>query len=191
MRFCSQCAAPVTRRIPAEDNRERFVCDECGTIHYQNPKNVTGCILEWEGRVLLCRRAIEPRLGFWTAPAGFMENGETLAQGAAREALEEAEARAEALNLLGVFNLPHISQVYVMFRGLLGDGIARAGHESLEVRLFEEREIPWDELAFPVIHEALERFFEDRRLGRPRMHMSDILRLPDRRIEIRRYDTLG
>lgn len=176
MKFCSECAKPVTQRIPDGDNRPRFVCDGCGTIHYSNPKIVTGCIPVWQDRILLCRRAIKPRHGYWTLPAGFMENGETCQQGAARETLEEAGAQVEIDALYSVFNLPHISQVYMVFRGHLPQPEFSAGEESLEVALFREDEIPWDELAFPVIAETLKLFFADRAAGEFRQHTGDIHR---------------
>jgi ADP-ribose pyrophosphatase YjhB (NUDIX family) len=185
--FCSQCGAKVVVRVPHGDHLPRYICDRCGTVHYQNPKLVTGCIAEWEGRVLLCRRAIEPRLGMWTLPAGFMENNETTAQAATRETREEANAELEDLRLYALFNLPHISQVYVMFRGGLKGGQASAGAESLEVDLFCEAQIPWDELAFPVICESLRLYFEDRRRGRFEMHMGDIVRGADRKVRIQHY----
>lgn len=181
MKYCSNCGAPVSRRIPPGDNLPRYVCDACQTIHYQNPKIVAGCIPEWEDKVLLCRRAIEPRYGLWTLPAGFMENGETTAQAAARETLEEANARVDRLSLYVLFNLPHINQVYLMFRGRLRDGRYSAGHESLEAALFTEREIPWQELAFPVIRETLRCYFDDRRAGVYRVHTGDIIPTPDRK----------
>jgi ADP-ribose pyrophosphatase YjhB (NUDIX family) len=165
MNFCSHCGQPVTLRIPDGDTLPRHVCDACGTIHYQNPKIVTGCIPEWEDKLLLCRRAIEPRHGLWTLPAGFMENGETTAEGAARETLEEALARVEIDRLYALFNIPHINQVYLMFRARLLDLNFAPGPESLEVALFREDEIPWRELAFPVVKETLERYFRDRARG--------------------------
>jgi ADP-ribose pyrophosphatase YjhB (NUDIX family) len=137
----------------------------CSTIHYQNPKIVVGCIPEWEQQILLCRRAIEPRYGFWTVPAGFMENGETSQQGAARETLEEACAKVEVGGLYTLFNLPRINQVYMLFRSRLLDLDFAAGDESLEVRLFDESEIPWDRLAFPVIKESLKLYYADRQSG--------------------------
>jgi ADP-ribose pyrophosphatase YjhB (NUDIX family) len=151
--------------IPDGDNRQRFVCTACGEIHYQNPKMVTGCIPEWEDKVLLCRRAIKPRYGRWTLPAGFMENEETVQEGAARETLEEANARVRVEQLYTTFNLPHISQVYLLFRAPLTDPGFSAGAESLEVALFREDEIPWGELAFPVVYETLKYYFQDRKQG--------------------------
>lgn len=174
MKFCSHCAGPLRVRIPAGDNLPRHVCEVCGTIHYQNPKIVAGSIPEWDDRILLCRRAIEPRAGLWTLPAGFMENGETTAEGAARETWEEAQARVEISGLYALFNIPHISQVYLMFRARMLTEDYGAGVESLEVELFREEQIPWDELAFPVVRETLLRYFEDRRRGEFRLHMDDI-----------------
>ena len=162
MKFCSQCGSPVTQRIPEGDSRLRFVCPQCQTIHYQNPRIIAGCLPVWEQQVLLCRRAIEPRRGFWTLPAGFMENGETLEQAAARETLEEACARVQGLQLYTLFDLPHINQVYMLFRAELVDLDFAAGEESLEVRLFDEQDIPWSELAFPTIGRTLECYFADR-----------------------------
>jgi ADP-ribose pyrophosphatase YjhB (NUDIX family) len=185
MKYCSQCGGTVTLRIPPGDTLPRFVCDACEAIHYQNPKIVAGCIAEWEGRVLLCRRAIEPRYGLWTLPAGFMENKETTAQAAARETLEEACAAVNGLALYGVFNLPHIDQVYIMFRGALADARVGAGLESLEAELFAEENIPWQQLAFPVVRVSLRLFLQDRRAGEFRVHTGDIMRGPDRRLDIK------
>ncbi len=178
MKFCSACGAPVERRIPAGDERERFVCPSCDTIHYQNPNIVTGCIPEWEDRILLCRRAIEPRRGLWTLPAGFMENGESTQQGAARETWEEARARVEVIELYSLFNLPHIDQVYLLFRARMLDTDFGPGPESLEVALFREDQIPWDELAFPVVAKTLKLYFADRHAGAYRLKLGDIERLP-------------
>lgn len=163
MKFCSQCGANVSLRIPSGDNRPRYVCDSCQTVHYQNPRIIAGCLPVWEGRILLCRRAIAPRQGFWTLPAGFMENGETLEQAAARETLEEACARVSGLQLYTLFDLPHISQLYVFFRAELADLDFAAGEESLEVQLFDESDIPWSELAFPTVGRTLECYLSDRR----------------------------
>lgn len=162
MKFCSQCGGLVTQRVPEGDNRLRFVCAQCQLIHYQNPRIVAGCLPVWGDQVLLCRRAIEPRRGYWTLPAGFMENGETMAQAAVRETLEEACARVKDLSLYTLFDLPHISQVYLFFRAELVDLDFAAGAESLEVRLFHESDIPWSELAFPTVGRTLECFFADR-----------------------------
>ncbi len=174
MNYCSYCASTVSLVIPEGDNLPRYVCDECGFIHYQNPKIVAGCIPMWNDKILLCRRAIEPRYGKWTLPAGFMENGETVAQAAARETVEEARARVVDLQLYGLFNIPHVNQVYIMFRGDLETPDFSAGPESLDVRLMTEHEIPWDELAFPVVRRTLTLFLEDRRRGSFGNHMFDI-----------------
>jgi ADP-ribose pyrophosphatase YjhB (NUDIX family) len=162
MNFCSHCGHPVALRIPAGDNRPRYVCEECGLVHYQNPNIVAGCLPVWGEQVLLCRRAIEPRLGYWTLPAGFMENAETLEQAARRETDEEACARVDGLHLYTLFDLPHISQVHVFFRAELADADFAVGPESLEVRLFSESEIPWGELAFTTVARTLECYFADR-----------------------------
>ena len=166
MKFCSECgSADVAWRIPDGDTVPREVCGACGAIHYRNPKVVVGCLATWEDRVLLCRRAIEPRHGLWTLPAGFMENGETLAAGAARETIEEARARVDVGELYTVISLPQISQVYVMFRSRLLDLDFGPGPESLEVRLFHEDDIPWDRIAFRTIARTLRNYFLDRRDG--------------------------
>ena len=154
------------------------MCGDCGTVHYQNPKIVTGSIPEWENRILLCRRAISPRYGYWTLPAGFLENGETSSEGAVRETLEEAKARIEVTSLYATFSLPHIDQVYLMFRARLLELDFGPGEESLEVALFEESGIPWDELAFPVIAETLKLYFVDRANNVSGNHVGDILRKP-------------
>ena len=175
MNVCSQCGASVARKVPEGDNRERFVCDACDTVHYQNPRIVTGCLATWEDRVLLARRAIEPRAGYWTLPAGFLENGETPAAGAARETLEEAVAEVEIIDLYTMFSLPHISQVYCFYRATLPEPRFAAGTESTDVRLFAEHEIPWEELAFPVIRDTLKYFFEDRARGHFEMRARDLI----------------
>ena len=162
MNFCSHCGSAVDLQIPEGDHLPRHICGECGVIHYQNPKVVAGCISEWQGRILLCRRAIEPRYDLWTIPAGFMENGETLEQAAKRETDEEACAKVEIEGLYALYNLPHVNQVYVFFRGQLVDGSFAPGLESLETALFEEGEIPWDEISFPVVTRTLKRYFDDR-----------------------------
>jgi len=161
-------------RVPAGDHLPRHVCPDCGTIHYQNPKMVVGCIPEWEDKVLLCRRAIEPKHGYWTLPAGFMENGETTLEGAARETWEEAGANIEISGLYTLYNLPHINQVYLMFRARLLDLDFKPGIESLETRLFSEAEIPWDEIAFRTVRATLEQYFDDRRNGTFSFHFGDI-----------------
>ena len=181
MIYCSKCGARVTERIPAGDNRQRYVCDACDTVHYQNPNIVAGCVPVWDNRLLLCRRAIEPRYGLWTLPAGFMENGESTEQAAERETQEEAGASVIDLTLYGVFSIPHINQVYMMFRAQLEKDDYHPGTESLDVRLFEEHEIPWDKLAFPVVRLTLERYFEDARSSHFPVHVENITRHPARK----------
>ena len=173
MKYCTWCGASVTLRIPEGDDRERYVCTACEEIHYINPRVIVGCVPVHEGRVLLCKRAIEPRFGYWTLPAGFMENAETTVEAAARETLEEACAEVRVHGLYTLINLPHINQVYMMFLADL-DGGFDAGPESLEVALFEEHEIPWDALAFPTIERTLRHFYLDRQAGRYPVHISDI-----------------
>jgi len=165
MKFCSDCAAPLMRRVPPGDHLERSVCSACGTVHYENPRVVVGCVPEWQGRILLCRRAIEPRRGYWTTPAGFLEIGETLAEAAARECFEEAQARVEIGALLSVTNVLHTAQVHVMFRARMLDASFAPGAESLETGLYEEAQIPWPEIAFPSIEFALRNFLADRAAG--------------------------
>jgi ADP-ribose pyrophosphatase YjhB (NUDIX family) len=174
MKFCSICGHAVVLQIPPGDSLARHVCPACGTVHYQNPKMVVGAIPEWEDRILLCRRAIEPRLGLWTLPAGFMENGETTAEGAARETLEEAGARVRMGDLYTLFNLPDINQVYFIFRAQLLDLDYQPGIESLEVALFREQDIPWDNLAFRTVKSTLELYFADRSTGHFGFHVGDI-----------------
>jgi ADP-ribose pyrophosphatase YjhB (NUDIX family) len=174
MNFCSHCGARVVQRIPPGDTLPRHVCDACGTIHYENPKMVVGCIPEWEDKVLLCRRAIEPRQGLWTVPAGFMENGETTVQGALRETLEEANARVDIIGLYALYNIPHINQVYMLFRARLADLNFRPGAETLDVRLFTEAEIPWSAIAFATVRNTLAHYFSDRAAGEFRFHMGTI-----------------
>jgi len=174
MNFCSHCGQSVRLRIPQGDSLARHVCAACGTIHYQNPKIVAGCIAVHGGRVLLCRRAIAPRSGLWTIPAGFMENGETVAEAAARETREEALAAVTVGGLYALYNLPHRNQVYMIFTGALPTPHCAAGSETLEAALVEEEEIPWDELAFRVVTKSLQRFFADRRRGRFETHMDTL-----------------
>ena len=178
MNFCSQCGAPLARRVPQHDERLRHVCDACTSVFYENPKMITGCLPRWEDQVLLCRRALEPRHGFWTVPAGFMENGESTGEGAAREAMEEANARVRIGRLFSCFSIPRISQVYLIFLADLMDLDFHPGPESLETVLFPESEIPWDELAFPAVERTLDLYFADRRRGVCRTHVQDILHRP-------------
>jgi ADP-ribose pyrophosphatase YjhB (NUDIX family) len=179
MKYCSQCGADrLEFRIPEGDTLPRFVCAACGTIHYQNPKIVVGCLPEWNGQVLLCKRAIEPRHGLWTLPAGFLENGETLSAGALRETLEEANARVLLDPLYTLISLPQINQIYMMFRARLADLDFGPGVESLEVRLFDEADIPWESLAFRTIARTLRNWFLDRKRGVFPLRMSAIERRP-------------
>lgn len=174
MNFCSNCGAPVEFRIPCGDSLPRHVCPICNTIHYQNPKIVVGCIPDMGGKILLCRRAIEPGYGLWTLPAGFMENSESADAGAARETLEEACARVEIGPLYAFYNLPALSQVYLLFRGRLMDSNFCAGDETLEVELFSEHEVPWNDIAFTVVKETLRHYFEDSKRGSFRFHFATI-----------------
>ena len=174
MKFCADCGHAVEHRTPPGDHLPRYVCPSCGTIHYQNPKIVAGCVPEYEGRLLLCRRAIEPRYGFWTIPAGFMENGETTQQAAQRESLEEACAEVEVGSLLAVVHVLHADQVHIMFRAQLPVPQFAAGAESLEVMLCEEAAIPWDEIAFLSVDFALRRYLDDRRRRVEEHHFTTI-----------------
>ena len=166
MKFCSECAHPVALAIPEGDNRPRFVCPQCNTIHYQNPKLVIGTLPVWEQdgklQVLLCKRAIEPRYGYWTLPAGFMENEETTEQAALRETEEEAGADVELGKLFTLLNVAHVHQVHLFYLARLRSLDFAPGEESLEVQLFTQDEIPWDDLAFPTVRNTLELFFADR-----------------------------
>jgi len=175
MKFCSICGSPVELRLPPDDNRSRHVCTACGEVHYQNPKLIVGAIPVWQDKILLCRRAIEPRHGLWTLPAGFMENGETTTEAAARETLEEANARVAIGELYTLYNLPYINQVHLLFRAELLDLDFSPGTESLEVRLFAEEEIPWDTLAFRPVRLTLQHYFSDRKSGDFRFRTGDLL----------------
>ncbi|MBL8482073.1 MAG: NUDIX hydrolase [Rhodocyclaceae bacterium] len=166
MNFCSNCGHPVSLQVPPGDTLPRHVCPECGSIHYQNPKIIVGALAEWERRVLMCRRAIEPRYGLWTLPAGFMECGEDSLQGALRETLEEAGARIEILGLYSVINITYVDQIYLIYRARLLDLDFAAGEESLEVALVDEADIPWTALAFRTVDLTLRAYFRDRRAGR-------------------------
>ncbi|EED35383.1 nudix hydrolase 23 [Luminiphilus syltensis NOR5-1B] len=179
MKFCATCGGAIEQRVPEGDDRRRFVCGDCGEIHYINPRVIVGCLPEHNGKILLCRRAIEPRHGYWTLPAGFMENGETTAEGAARETLEEAAATACNLRLYRLLDVPHISQVYVFYRCGIEEGRFGIGPESLETRLFDEADIPWDEIAFPTVTEVLTEFLDDRKQNVfPVRH--SVISLPDK-----------
>ncbi|MEM7610386.1 MAG: NUDIX hydrolase [Pseudomonadota bacterium] len=160
MKFCSNCGHTVSRAVPDGDTQERWVCPSCETIHYQNPKIVVGCVPERDGKILLCKRAIAPRIGYWTVPAGFMELNETMQQGAARETMEEACADVEIGHLFAAVDVPHAGQVHVFYTARLVSGFA-PGIESLDVALYDPSQIPWDEIAFPSGTFALQKYIED------------------------------
>jgi len=172
MNFCSKCGEPVVNEVPHGDNRPRFVCKHCNTVHYQNPLMVVGCVPEYQGRILLCRRSIEPRYGKWTLPAGFMELGESLAEAAARETREEAMAEVELGPLFALVDVVQARQVHAFFEATLPAPDFGPGDETLETELYLQDDIPWDELAFPSVRIALEKYFENRRLGRSELHLS-------------------
>jgi ADP-ribose pyrophosphatase YjhB (NUDIX family) len=174
IRHCRSCGHAVTYRVPTDDNRERAVCDACSHIDYENPLNVVGTVPVWGEQVLLCRRNIEPRHGFWTLPAGFMELGESTEAGALRETDEEAGARVELQGLFSVLNVPRVGQVHLYYRARLLDTTLNPGPETIEARLFHEHEVPWDELAFRTVRITLERFFADRRQGQFGLHCADV-----------------
>jgi ADP-ribose pyrophosphatase YjhB (NUDIX family) len=157
MRFCPRCGAAVERRRPEGDDRDRHVCPSCGAVHYENPKIVVGSVCTFGDRLLLCRRAIPPRAGYWTIPAGYMELGESAEEGARREAWEEARARIELEGLLAVYSVRRINQVQLLYRARLLDALVEPGPESLEVGLVGWGEIPWGDLAFPTVRWILER----------------------------------
>jgi ADP-ribose pyrophosphatase YjhB (NUDIX family) len=173
MNFCNHCAAPVELRVPEGDQRPRFVCTSCGRIHYENPRIVTGCVPEYEGRILLCKRAIEPRVGYWTVPAGFLENGESLEQGAARECWEEALAKVEVRSLLALVSVTQAQQVHVFFRAQLATPDFGVGVESLETELVAIEDIPWTDLAFRSTRYALDCYVEDLSAGRDTCHVTE------------------
>jgi ADP-ribose pyrophosphatase YjhB (NUDIX family) len=174
MKFCANCGSPVARRVPPGDTLPRWVCDECGEIHYQNPKLVVGTVPEHGGRILLCRRAIEPRYGYWTLPAGFMENDETTAQGALRETLEEAGAAVELGAPFTMISVPRVNQVHVFYLARLGVLEFKPGEETLEVQLFDEAAIPWRDIAFRTVATTLRHWFADRGRGAFGFHAEDI-----------------
>ncbi len=184
MKYCHHCAAETVHKIPPGDDKLRHCCEACDSIFYQNPNNVVGTLPTFGDKVLLCKRAIEPRLGKWTLPAGFMENGESSLEGAIRETLEEAGAKlnVDDSSLYTLFNLPRINQMYLFFRAELADLEFSAGAESLEVELFSEEDIPWDELAFPVVVSTLQHYFADRKSQRFPVRMFDVHYSADRKV---------
>jgi ADP-ribose pyrophosphatase YjhB (NUDIX family) len=174
IQHCRVCGQPTTYRTPPDDNRERAICNACGEIHYENPINVVGTLPVWEDKVLLCRRAIEPRHGLWTLPAGFLELGESIEEGARRETDEEAGARIELQGLFTLLNVVPVGQAHFFYRARLLDTRFDPGPETLEAQLFAEHEVPWDQLAFRTVRETLKHFFADRAAGRFELHIGDI-----------------
>jgi len=175
IRHCKQCGTAVTYRLPDDgDTRERAICPACHTVHYENPLNVVGTLPIWNDQVLLCKRNIEPRLGKWTLPAGFMELGETVMQGAARETQEEAGAQFQMLELFSIMNVVRVGQVHFFFRAQLTSPDFDPGHETQEARLFAEQDIPWDDIAFRTVRETLRCYFADRARGHYSLHQIDI-----------------
>lgn len=175
MKFCTECGGTLELRIPEHDDRERHVCGSCAHVHYVNPRLIVCAIPTWQDRVLLCKRAIEPRYGTWTLPGGFMELGESTQEAAARETREEAGANIEVHELYSLFNVIHIDQVHLFFRASLLTPDYTAGIESLDVGLFREPEVPWDNIAFPAVAATLRQYFRDLRAGNFRLRLADVL----------------
>jgi ADP-ribose pyrophosphatase YjhB (NUDIX family) len=188
MKFCNLCGTSLSLRIPQDDDRQRHVCDQCGHVHYQNPRIIVCAIPAWEDRVLLCKRAIEPQYGLWTLPGGFMENDETTQQAAARETLEEAGADIEVHDLYSMFNVMHINQVHLFFLASLKSPHWQAGKESLEVGLFTRDEIPWQEIAFPAVASTLRQYFADLPEKKFPLKLGDVIITPDNRRLIRSHN---
>jgi len=175
MNYCSNCgSSDLEFRIPDGDNRKRFVCPNCHTIHYSNPRIVAGILPVWEEQILLCRRAIEPRLGYWNVPSGYLENGESVEEGARRELWEEAIARVGDLSMASLYSIPHINQVYIHFIGKLREPDFNCGDETSEARLFSESDIPWAEIAFSSSTFTLKNYFADRKNGRLKLHRATL-----------------
>ena len=174
IKHCRACGTAVAYVVPADDNRERAVCPACATVHYENPLNVVGTLPTWGEQVLLCKRAIEPRHGLWTLPAGFLELGETTAEGALRETIEEAGAQIELGALFSVLNVARVGQLHLFYLATMRSPALDPGSETLEARLFREDEVPWDEIAFRTVRETLRYFFDDRRRGQFGLHCADI-----------------
>lgn len=188
MKYCPTCAGNISFRKPDNDDRERYVCNDCGEIHYQNPRIVVCSLPCFEDKVLLCKRSIEPRYGLWTLPGGFMENDETTHETALRETREEACARIEIHSLYAYFNLPFINQVHLFYRAALLDLDFAAGQESLEVGLFRHAEIPWREIAFPAVGNTLEHYFNDLKEGVFPVRAADVILTEDRKRIIKPAD---
>ncbi len=179
MNFCSHCGHKITFGEVPDDEHQRHHCEDCGKIHYQNPRIIVGAIPRMDDKILLCKRAIKPRYGLWTLPGGFMEIGEKVEEGAARETREEANATIENLRLFSIYSLPEIGQVYMMFLADLMNMSFSAGRESLEVKLFREEEIPWNEIAFSAIHFTLKKYFENRSNPDAEIHTGFHIKSPD------------
>ena len=175
IKHCRKCGTSVVYRIPDDgDTKERAICTACTTVHYENPLNVVGTVPAWGDKVLLCKRNIEPRWGQWTLPAGFMELNETVAEGAARETVEESGAEFELEGLFSLVNVARVGQVHLFYRARLLSDRFNPGFETIEARLFAEDEIPWEEIAFRTVKETLEHYFADRRAGSFSIHAIDI-----------------
>ncbi len=170
MKYCSECGNIIENKIPPEDNRPRAICKGCSKIHYVNPKVVVGSMSTWGNKILLCRRAIDPRKGFWTLPAGFMEIGESTSEGAKRETVEESGADVELKELFAVFDIPSFNQVHIFYLARMRSDKLKPGVESLEAKLFSEEDIPWSELSFNSVKKALELFYKKTNLNLPRVH---------------------
>jgi ADP-ribose pyrophosphatase YjhB (NUDIX family) len=176
LNYCPNCSAKVSLKIPEGDNRERYVCDSCNTIHYSNPNVVVGTLPAFEDKILLCKRAIEPRVGLWTVPAGFLENGESLLQGAWRETKEETQAEVDMKEILTIFNIPQINQIYIIYRADIEDNSFGPTSESLDVQLFSYDEVPWEELAFPFVPKTINHYYECLKTKKFNLHTEDIIR---------------
>jgi ADP-ribose pyrophosphatase YjhB (NUDIX family) len=176
LNYCPNCSAKVSLKIPEGDNRERYVCDSCNTIHYSNPNVVVGTLPAFEDKILLCKRAIEPRVGLWTVPAGFLENGESLLQGAWRETKEETQAEVDMKEILTIFNIPQINQIYVIYRADIEDNSFGPTSESLDVQLFSYDEVPWEELAFPFVPKTINHYYECLKTKKFNLLTEDIIR---------------
>ncbi len=172
--FCTQCGGPAAVKTPPGDHHPRYVCTQCAHVLYENPKIVAGCVPEHEGQILLCKRAIEPRLGYWTVPAGFMELGETISEAAARETREEACAEVELGSLLAIVNIMRAGQVHVFYRARMPEPKFAVGEESLDVRLVAIDDIPWGDIAFPSITIALRQYLEQRSAGTDLVHSETV-----------------